>query len=250
MVQRDEGLLPRLRTLRAAHPFWGYRRVGAHLRCVEQLPANRTRGWRLMRGHGPLVPPNGKLKATRTPLGRNPGPAKPNAWRGIDLTKVLVQGVGWVSSVVVLDWYSKAVVGDEAGLRWTTRQWLQALGRAVNRHFPHGARGQGLPLMRENGCQPTARAFMEACSPLGIHPACTGAANPKGHADPERLMRTLKGACLWLRDWACPLQLMNTLAHWITYDNAHYLHSALGYVPPRPFERDYHHRHGSPFVAA
>jgi putative transposase len=74
--------------------------------------------------------------------------------------------------------------------------------------------------------------------------------NPKGNADTERFMRTLKAECLWLQDWTCPLQLMNALAHWITYDNEHYLHSALGYVSPRQFERDYHDRHGSPFVAA
>jgi transposase InsO family protein len=46
------------------------------------------------------------------------------------------------------------------------------------------------------------------------------------------------------------LPLMTALAHWITYYNEHYLHSALGYVSPRQFERDYHNRHGSPFVAA
>lgn len=250
VVQRDEGLLPRIRTLKAEHPFWGYRRVWAYLRFVEQLPVNKKRVLRLMREHGLLVPPNVKLKAKRTPTGSKPRPIKPNEWWGIDMTKVLVQGVGWVYIVVVLDWYTKAVVGYEAGIRCTTQQWLQALDRAVNRQFPQGAREQGLSLMSDNGCQPTSRAFMEACSTLGIHQAFTSYNNPKGNADTERFMRTLKEECLWLQDWTCPLQLMTALAHWITYDNEHYLHSALGYVSPRQFERDYHNRHGSPFVAA
>lgn len=250
MVQRDEGLLPRIWTLKAEHPFWGDRRVWAYLRFVEQRPVNKKRGLRRMREHGRLVPPHVTLQAKRTPIGSQPRPIKPNEWWGIDMPKVLVQGVGWVYIVVVLEWYTKAVVGYEAGIRCTTQQWLQALGRAVNRQFPNGARDQGLSLMRDNGCQPTSRAFMEACRPLGIHQAFTSDNNPKGNADPERFMRTLKEECLWLQDWTCPVQLMNARAHWISYDNEHYLHSALGYVSPRQFERDYHNRHGSPFVAA
>jgi hypothetical protein len=29
VVQRDAGLLPRIQVLKAAHPFWGYRRIWA-----------------------------------------------------------------------------------------------------------------------------------------------------------------------------------------------------------------------------
>jgi putative transposase len=250
VVQRDEGLLPRIRTLKAEHPFGGYRRVWAYLRFVEHLPVKKKRVLRLMRGHGLLVPPHVKLKAKRTPRGSKPRPIQPSEWWGIDMTKVMVQGVGWVYIVVVRDGYAKAVVGYEAGLRCATQQWLQALDRAVNRQFPHGAREQGLCLMSDNGCQPTSLAFVEACSTLGIHPAFTSYNNPKGNADTERFMRTLKEECLWLQDWTCPLHLMNALAHWITYDNEHYLHSALGYVPPRQFERDYHNHHSPPFAAA
>jgi transposase InsO family protein len=48
----------------------------------------------------------------------------------------------------------------------------------------------------------------------------------------------------------CPFQLITALEAWIADYNAHYLHSALGYQPPRQFERAYHRSHGSPFVAA
>jgi hypothetical protein len=63
-------------------------------------------------------------------------------------------------------------------------------------------------------------------------------------------MRTLKEECLWLQDWTCPLQLMNGRAHWIASDNEHDLHSALGDVSPRPFERASYNRHSAPFDAA
>ena len=250
VVQRDEALLPRIQALKAAHPFWGYRRIWAYLRFVEQLPVNQKRIWRLMREHHLLVPPNMRLKATRTPSRSEPKPTRPHEWWGLDMTKVLVEGVGWIYIVIVLDWYTKAVVGHYAGLRCTAQQWLEALDMAVNCEFPQGGRGQGVSLMSDNGCQPTSTAFMQACATLEIQQAFTSDNNPKGNADTERFMRTLKEECLWLQEWTCPLQLICALKDWLAHYNDHYLHSALGYQSPRQFERESLNRHSPPFVAA
>jgi putative transposase len=250
IAQRNQTLLERMRVLKAEHPFWGYRRIWAYLRFVEQLPVNKKRILRLMQEHHLLVTPQQRLKAKRTPMRSKPKPTRPNEWWGIDMTKVMVQDVGWVYIVVVLDWYTKMVVGYHADLRSTARHWLAALDMAVNRQFPHGVRGKGLSLMSDNGCQPTSVAFMQACSTLGIHQTFTSYNNPKGNADTERMMRTLKEECLWLHEWTCPFTLASALETWIEDYNTHYLHSALGYKPPRQFEREYHISHGSQFVAA
>jgi putative transposase len=250
VVQHDESLRPRIQALKAAHPFWGYRRIWAYLHFMEQLPVNKKRIWRLMREHRLLVPPHLRLKAKRTPSGRKPQPTTPNQWWGIDMTKVLVEGVGWVYIVIVLDWCTKAVVGYYAGLQCLGKHWLEALDMAVNGRFPHGAGEQGLALMSDNGCQPTSMAFMKACSTLGIHQTLTSDNNPKGNADTERFMRTLKEECLWLQAWTCPFELIRALKNWLTHDNEQYLHSALEYQAPRQYERDYLNRHSTPFVAA
>ena len=81
-----------------------------------------------------------------------------------------------------------------------SQHWLEALEMAVNQPCPMGVRGQGLALMSDNGCQPTSTAFMRACGSLEIQQAFTSDHNPKGHADTERVMRTLKEACLWLHE--------------------------------------------------
>jgi putative transposase len=250
VVQRDESLLPRIQALKAEHPFWGSRRIWAYLRFREQLPVNKKRIWRLMREHPLLVPPNLRLKAKRTPTRSTPKPTKPNEWWGIDMTKVLVEGVGWVYIVIVLDWYTKAVVGHSAGLRCTAIQWLEALDMAVNGQFPQGVRGQGVSLMSDNGCQPTSTAFMQACATLEIQQAFTSYNNPKGNADTERFMRTLQEECLWRQEWTCPLELIHALKVWLAHSNDHYLHSTLGYQSPRQFAREHLNRHSPPFVAA
>jgi hypothetical protein len=54
-----------------------------------------------------LVPPNLRLKAKRVTNRSIPRPTKPHEWWGIDMTKVVVEGFGWVYMVVVLDWYTK-----------------------------------------------------------------------------------------------------------------------------------------------
>jgi putative transposase len=103
-MPRDAPLLPRIQALKADHPCWGDRRSWAYLPFVEQLSGNKKRGWRLRRAHPRLVQPNRRLQATRTPTGNQPKPTKPHEWWGSDLTKVLVQGFGWMDSVVGLDW--------------------------------------------------------------------------------------------------------------------------------------------------
>jgi putative transposase len=113
--------------------------------------------------------------------------------------------------MLVLDWYTKQIVGHYAGVRCPTPHWLAAMNMAVNRQFPSGVREQGLSLMSDNGCQPTSIAFMQACATLEIHQALTSYNNPKGNADTERVMRTLKEECLWLREWRCPLALVSAL---------------------------------------
>jgi putative transposase len=250
VVERDTQLLPRIQELKAEHPFWGYRRSWAYLRFGEQQVVNKKRILRLMREHCLLVKPNLTLKAKRTPTRSKPRPTKPNEWWGIDMTKVPVEGFGWIYIVLVLDWYTKTIVGYYAGMQCTGQHWLAALDMAVNRQCPEGAQGTGLSLMSDNGCQPTSVAFMQACNTLGIHQGFTSYNNPKGNADTERVIRTLKEECLWLQEWNCPFALIRALENWIMQYNEHYLHSALSYKSPRQFEREYHLSHGTQFTAA
>jgi putative transposase len=61
---------------------------------------------------------------------------------GIDMTKVMIEGFGWVYLVVVLDWHSKKVVGHYAGLQARAWHWLVALNRAGTVSSPSASRGK------------------------------------------------------------------------------------------------------------
>ena len=119
--ERNSPLVTRIKEIKADHPFWGYRRVWAHLKYVDGLEVNRKRVLRLMQQHGLVVKPNTRLKAVRSPQRSKPRPTRPRQWWGIDMTKVMMAGFGWMYIVVVLDWYTKKVVGYYAGMQCRRR---------------------------------------------------------------------------------------------------------------------------------
>ena len=250
ITERNSLIVERIKEVKAEHPFWGYRRTWAHLKYVDGLEINKKRVLRLLKKHDLLVKPDTKLKAIRTPTRSKPKPDRPNQWWGIDMTKVMVNGFGWMYIVVVLDWYTKKLVGYYAGMQCRSKHWLEALDMAVNRQFPDGVREQRLFLMSDNGSQPTSISFMKACHDMDITQAFTSYNNPKGNADTERVFRTMKEELLWLREWTSPFELADALGKWIEYYNGSYLHSALGYKSPIKFEKEYQNSQATLLVTA
>lgn len=155
------------------------------------------------------------------------------------MTKVMIDDFGWVYVVLVLDWYTKKIVGHYAGIQCKSEHWLTALDKGLNKQFADGIRNQQqkLNLMSDNGCQPTAVSFMRNCSVLGINQAFTSYNNPKGNADTERMMRTLKEELVWINEWRSPQDFFSKLEHWVEYYNNEYLHSSLKYKTPAHFEK-------------
>ena len=231
------------------HPFWGYRRVWATLRYKNGLRINAKRVERLMRLHG-LSVKRPKLRAKRTSGGEKPRPTMPCQWWGIDMTKVMTQS-GWIYIVLVIDWYSKKIVGYHAGYQSRSREWLQALEMGLQDSFPGGVRGHGLQLMSDNGCQPTSTVFMRECALLGIEQAFTSYNNPKGNADTERAIRTAKEELFWLYEWHNLTHLSEALGTWVEDFNTTYLHSALDWNTPQNVHRGHGtNRKNTPLKAA
>jgi putative transposase len=233
--ESDQELLRRIAAICQEHPFWGYRRVTAWLQHREEMPVNHKRVYRLMRENN-LTVRQKRYSAKRVSNRPKPQPDRPHQWWGIDMTKFLVEEIGWVYLVVVLDWYTRKIVGYHLDLRSKTADWLQALDEAVNQQFPDGVREHHLHLMSDNGSQPTSVAFMKACRTLQIKQAFTSYNNPKGNANTERVMRTLKEECIWIAEWHSLDQVQQDIARCIEGYNTLYPHSMLNYLSPVEFE--------------
>lgn len=235
---QNQPVLERINNLKAQHPFWGYRRIWAYLRYREGLDINKKRIYRLMKENNLLVGKNTKLKACRTPLKAKPRGNRPNQIWGIDMTKIMIAQLGWLYLHVVLDWYTKKIVGYNLSLRSKTRDWLDALEKAINEQFPDGIReNQQLFLVSDNGSQPTSVGFMAACNVLAIKQIFASYNNPKGNADTERVIRTIKEDLVWPNDFATPFELQAALDRWVIDYNTDYPHSSLNYKTPCEFER-------------
>jgi len=238
VIDRNEPILEKIQALKADHPFWGYRRIWAHLTYVNHLEVNKKRVYRLMRIHGLIVTKNTRLRAKRTSSRPKPQAERPNQLLGIDMTKFKT-AEGWSYLVIVLDWYSKKIVGHQLSHLSRAGEWLEALEEGVHGQYENGVRGAGLKLVSDNGCQPTSTKFMKTCNHLGIEQIFTSYNNPKGNAETERMMRTLKEEPIWLREWSNHNEVERAVKEWIKGYNETYLHSTHGYRPPVWAEKNY-----------
>tara|TARA_B100000315_G_scaffold253477_1_gene292329 strand:+ start:576 stop:1385 length:810 start_codon:yes stop_codon:yes gene_type:complete len=230
----DTPILNRIRIIKSEHPLWGYRRIWAYMRYRDDVIIGKNRVYRLMKEHTLLISKNDRLKAKRYSTRPKPRASVPNQYWGTDMTKVKIHGWGWVYVHIVIDWYTKEIIGNYTSLTSKTSDWLEALHIAVNTRYPNGILSKrGKPkLISDNGCQPTSEAYMKACSQLKIKQIFTTWNNPKGNADTERFFRTLKEDLVWTHVWSIPFEFQQDLDQWIINYNTDFPHQSLAYKTP------------------
>jgi len=235
--KRNDDLLEAIKILKGDHPFWGYRRVWSYLKYREGYSINKKRVYRLMKLHGYLVTKELRRTAKRGPVRPKPRAERPNQFWGTDMTKIKISTWGWFYLVIVLDWYTKEIVGYSLNIQSKSQDWLNALDVAIQNRFPEGIREANpqLKLITDNGCQPTSEAYMKHCSLLGIKQIFTTWSNPKGNADTERVIRTLKEDAVWPYDWNNPFDLIDKLDQWIKDYNEDFPHQTLKNLTPKQF---------------
>lgn len=117
--------------------------------------------------------------------------------------------------IIVLDWYTKKIVGWDISMRSKSSNWKEAIERAIDKEFPDGVRDKGLKLISDNGSQPTATSFMKDMATLGIEQIFTSYDNPKGNAETERMMRTIKEEIIWLNEFGSFEEAKEKVGKWI-----------------------------------
>jgi len=80
---------------------------------------------------------------------------------------------------------------------------------------------------------------MKACAVLGIKQIFTSWSNPKGNADTERVIRTLKEDLGWPYDWDNPFHFQRALERGVNNYNHDFPHQALNYHTPCEYYKKY-----------
>jgi len=231
-----EPILGIIKQIKSDHPFWGYRRVRAYLRYKMNIRVSYKLTYRLMKENGLLVDIK-RYKATRVAQREKIRAEKVNQVWGTDMTKFYVDTVGWLYLVVVLDWFTKKIVGWDLSLRSKSEQWMDALNQAIEKELTLGSREYNLMLISDNGSQPTSIKYENLCNTLGVNHITTSYSNPKGNADTERVFRTFKEEIIWTRDYDKYDETKNSVEDFIEFYNNDYPHSTLGYISPVDFEK-------------
>jgi putative transposase len=160
----------------------------------------------------------------------------PNRKWVTDITYLPTAG-GWVYLAVVLDLFSRKVVGWAMSASLATELVCEALRRAIELRRPDGQR---LLHHSDRGCQYTSDAYQRILKTLGIecsmsHPGCC-----YDNAVMERFFWSLK------YEWTNHMQLhdledarLSVFKYIETFYNAARLHQTLNYQTPNQFEADH-----------
>jgi transposase InsO family protein len=167
-------------------------------------------------------------------LKRNFVASKPDqVWAG-DITYVWTQE-GWLYLAVVIDLYSRKVVGWSMGRRLNSALVCDALKMARCRRRP--PKGQ-LIHHSDRGVQYASKAFRRLLKQHGIEGSMSRKGDCWDNAVVESFFGTLKSERVHWRSYQSRAEARADIVDYITmFYNSHRLHSYLGYQSPDQFER-------------
>jgi len=220
---------------------YGYRRVSAELRRRGML-ANHKRVARIMREDNLLaVQPKQFVVTTdsKHELEVYLNLAYRMKLTGIDqlwvadITYIRLRAE-FVYMAVILDGFSRKVVGWALGRTLTSRLATAALQQAIAKRQPR----PGLIHHSDRGVQYASGEYVAILNQHQMIPSMSRPANPYDNASCESFMKTLKREEIYANAYENLEQLRANLEIFLEqYYNQQRLHSALGYRSPEEFER-------------
>ena len=211
--------------LHAAGIRCGRHRV-ARLRRLHGMTARRVRRFRIMVEHHQLPPPApNRLKAV------GPLAARDRVWAG-DLTTIATRA-GWLYLAVVLDLYSRRIVGWAMGTKPDRHLAVTALTMAVARRRPL----PGLIHHTDQGPQYASQAYRRLLEQRGLTASMSRKGRCADNAMVESFFSTLKNELVHDRDYRTREEAQAEVFEFIEiFYNRQRLHQSLGYRSPETFE--------------
>jgi len=143
---------------------------------------------------------------------------------------------GWLYLAMVLDVYSRKIVGWAMDTNMRTELILDALQMAVTQRQPRGVIHHS-----DRGSQYTSYAFGKRCQEAGIMPSMGSVGDAYDNAMAESFFATLEREVLDRRRFKSQAEARMAIFEWIEgWYNPHRRHSGLGYRSPVNYERAHH----------
>ena len=241
-AQSDAALLARIRAIyERSRGTYGAPRIHAELRASGDL-VSRKRVARLMREAG-LRGASRRRPITTTVRDAKNRPApdlvkrefsangRDRLWVA-DITYIPT-GAGFLYLAVVVDAWSRRVVGWSMATHLRTELVLEALNMAVGQRRP-----QGVIHHSDQGSQYTSIAFGQRCREAGVRPSMGSVGDCFDNALCESFFATLECELLERRRFRTQVEARMAIFEFLEgWYNPHRRHSALGYLSPMEFER-------------
>jgi putative transposase len=239
---QEQNLRNRIKaSFKSSKETYGSRRIAAELR-GEGLEIGRYRVRRVMKELGLQVKRKRRfvnttdskhsLPVAANVLDREFNPHRPNeAWAG-DITYIWTRE-GWLYLSVLIDLFSRRVVGWGLSHRIDTQLTLDALRMAIGQRRPPA----GLIHHTDRGSQYASLAYQAAMARMGMVPSMSRKGNCWDNAVVERFFSSLKRE--WISDrffWTRSQAAATVKDYILMHYNPVRLHSTLGYMSPNDFE--------------
>ena len=154
-------------------------------------------------------------------------------WVG-DITYIPTQ-TGFLYLAIVVDAYSRKIVGWSMSVRMLENLVIDALNQAIGRENPPEI---GLVFHSDQGTQYTSYAFQKILASHGIEQSVSRTGNPYDNAVAESFFKTLKRELVKGRNFGSQEEARQEIFKYIElYYNTKRMHSYLGYMSPIEYER-------------
>jgi putative transposase len=224
---------------------YGSPRIHAELKAQGER-CSRPRVARLMKKSGIVARMRRLFRTTTTPDDRRPvapnlleqdfKAVAPNQKWVADVTYVRTME-GWLYLAVVLDLYSRKVVGLAMDKSLHTELVLKALEQALQRRQP----ADGLQHHSDKGCQYTSHAFQALLAKNKVLCSMSGTGNCYDNAVAESFFHTLKTEWIYFERYDNREQARRSIFEYVeVFYNNQRRHSTVGYLSPAEFERRYY----------
>lgn len=246
----EEALLVHIRAVFSVHRgAYGWPRIWREL-LAQGIRVGKRRVQRLMQQHGirargkrrfRLVTTDSRHNLAIAPnlLHRNFTKVAPNqAWAG-DITYIPTQE-GWLFMAVVIDLFSRRIVGWSMRQEMRSELVMDALRMAWFQRSPHSK--TGLIFHSDRGSQYASYEFNKLLRECGIAPSMSRKGNCWDNAPSETLFASLKVEQLHGQNFQTIRQAKDETLDWLLWYNRTRMHSSLAYLSPMQFEQQWHRR--------